>query len=233
MINFLPLAFLMGLFGSLHCAVMCGPIMLSLPLKKRSFLKDGFSLLLYQTGRVLTYTLLGLLAGWFGETFSLIANQKTLSISIGILLVCITTIQFSSKYSSLLNNLQFSLVKPISKLTSKVFRLPFWEFFAGVLNGIIPCGMVYLAIATAINSSSPSEGAQFMLLFGLGTVPLLMMISLGGIYLKKYIRFNTKKLVPWFMLLVGTLLILRASEFGIPFLSPNSHTHYNSGAACK
>jgi len=231
--NYLPLAFLMGLFGSLHCAVMCGPLMLSLPIEKRNIWNAGLSLLLYQTGRILSYTLMGGIAGWFGSTFSLIANQKTLSIVIGILLIVFTLLQFSSYCSKKLSTFQFKLINPISKLMGKLFGLPLWEFFAGMLNGIIPCGMVYLSLATAVNSASAINGFQFMFLFGLGTLPLLMMISLGGIYLKKYIRFNTKKLIPWFMLFMGILLLLRSAELGIPFLSPNSGLNFGSTVDCR
>ena len=231
--NYLPLAFLMGLFGSLHCAVMCGPLMLSLPIEKRNIWNAGLSLLLYQTGRILSYTLMGGIAGWFGSTFSLIANQKTLSIVIGILLIVFTLLQFSSYYSKKLSTFQFKLINPISKLMGKLFGLPLWEFFAGMLNGIIPCGMVYLSLATAVNSASAINGFQYMFLFGLGTLPLLMMISLGGIYLKKYIRFNTKKMIPWFMLFMGILLLLRSAELGIPFLSPNNGLHFGSTVDCR
>ncbi|MDN3586026.1 sulfite exporter TauE/SafE family protein [Pedobacter aquatilis] len=223
----------MGLFGSLHCAVMCGPIMLSLPMQRRSLFEGGLSLLLYQSGRILTYTVLGFIAGWIGQTFSIIANQKILSISLGMMLVLMPIIQFSAKYGKVLSKVQLAFVNPMSKLTSKVFKLPFWEFFAGALNGIIPCGMVYLAFATAINSANATGGAEFMFLFGLGTAPLLIMISLGGIYLKRYIRFNTNRLIPWFMLFVGMLLILRACELGIPFISPYTNTHFSKGAICK
>lgn len=231
--NYLPLAFLMGLLGSLHCAVMCGPLMLSLPIEKRSIWGTGFSLLLYQTGRVLIYTLMGGLAGWLGNTFSIIANQKMLSITIGLFLIAFTLLQFSSNYSKKLSRFQFKLINPISILMGKLFGLPLWEFFAGILNGIIPCGMVYLALATAINSASAINGLQFMFLFGLGTLPLLMMISLGGVYLKKYIRFNTKKLIPWFMLFMGVLLLLRSAELGIPFISPNNGLHFGSTVDCR
>lgn len=231
--NYLPLAFLMGLLGSLHCAVMCGPLMLSLPIKKRSIWTAGLSLLLYQTGRILIYTLMGGFAGWLGSTLNVIANQKLLSIFIGILLIAFTLLQLSSNYNKKLSTFQFKLINPISKLMGKLFGLPLWEFFAGILNGLIPCGMVYLALATAINSASAKNGLQFMFLFGLGTLPLLMMISLGGVYLKKYIRFNTKKLIPWFMLFMGVLLLLRSAELGIPFISPNSGLHFRSTADCR
>lgn len=221
----LPLAFLMGLLGSLHCAVMCGPLMLSLPLQKTSFFKSAFQVLSYQFGRILTYTILGLFVGLIGNSFSIFANQKTLSLIIGIVLIVFVALQLSGKYNNLLNALQHKMVVPISNLMGKVFGLPLWGFFAGFLNGLIPCGMVYLALATALNSASLQGAASFMFLFGLGTTPLMLMISLGGIYLKKYIRFNTQKLVPWFMLFIGTLFILRSADLGIAFLSPDTKTH--------
>jgi len=232
--NNLPLAFLMGLLGSLHCAVMCGPLMLSLPLQNTSLLKSALQLIWYQLGRILIYTLLGVLVGWIGNSFTVFANQEILSLTIGVLLVIFTILQLSGYQLKSINNLQQKMITPLSKLMGKLYGLPIWGFFAGLLNGLLPCGMVYLALATALNTASLQGGANFMFLFGLGTMPLMLMISLGGIYLKKYIRFNTQKLVPYFMLFMGTLLILRSADLGIPFLSPNNstHTHVNV-AECK
>lgn len=227
----LPLAFLMGLLGSLHCAVMCGPLMLSLPLQKTSYVKSAIQLLLYQFGRLLIYTLLGVLVGWVGSSFAIFANQQTLSLIIGIVLVVFVVLQFSGLYSKTINNIQYKMVAPISKLMGILFGLPLWGFFAGVLNGLVPCGMVYLAFATALNSATIEGGATFMFLFGLGTTPLMLMISLGGIYLKSYIKFDTRRLIPYFMLFIGVLFILRSADLGIPFLSPHTVTHAPTGAA--
>ena len=231
--NNLPLAFLMGLLGSLHCAVMCGPLMLAMPFEKNSSWQTGWALLLYQSGRIFTYSLMGAVAGWLGSTFNLVANQKILSITIGLLLIVFTLLQMRASYSQRLSALQFKLINPIAKLMGKLMGFPLWQFVAGMLNGIIPCGMVYLALATAVNGASVNNGLQFMFLFGLGTSPLLMMISMGGIYLKKYIRFNTKRLIPWFMLFMGVLLLLRSAELGIPFISPNMGTHFNGTVLCR
>jgi len=232
--NNLPLAFLMGLLGSLHCAVMCGPLMLSLPLQNTSLLKSALQLIWYQLGRILIYTLLGVLVGWIGNSFTVFANQEILSLTIGVLLVIFTVLQLSGRQLKSINSLQQKMLTPLSRLMGKFYGLPIWGFFAGLLNGLLPCGMVYLALATALNTASLQGGANFMFLFGLGTMPLMLMISLGGIYLKKYIRFNTQKLVPYFMLFMGTLLILRAADLGIPFLSPNNSTHtHTSVAECK
>lgn len=121
----------------------------------------------------------------------------------------------------------------VIKLMGKVFGLKLWGLFAGMLNGLIPCGMVYLALATALNTGSTASGATFMFLFGLGTIPLMMMISLGGIFLKKYIRFNTNKLIPWFMLLMGVLFILRSADLGIPFISRVTTNSYGHTISCE
>lgn len=230
--SLMPLAFLMGFLGSVHCAVMCGPIVLGLPLKTQSHWKNLLQVVLYQLGRIGTYTFLGLLVGIIGSAFSVFAKQETLSLFIGIILVLFTILQLTGKYTALLQRTQSSLVRPISKLMGKIFKLPLWGLFAGMLNGLIPCGMVYLALATALSSANSGSGAGFMLLFGLGTSPLMLMISLGGVYLKKYFKFNSQKLIPWFALFMGALFILRASNLNIPFLSPRTHSTYGTVERC-
>ncbi|QNN44263.1 sulfite exporter TauE/SafE family protein [Pedobacter roseus] len=180
MMDFLPLAFLMGLFGSLHCAVMCGPIMLGMPFRKQDLLQSGFQLLLYQFGRIAVYTILGLLVGALGSSIRIFSDQKTLSMLIGFVLVLFTALQFNAAYRNRFSRLQSWLLNPLIRLMGKVFNLPLWGLFAGMLNGIIPCAMVYLALATALNTGSVQSGGIFMFLFGLGTTPLMLMISLGG-----------------------------------------------------
>ncbi|RZK40980.1 MAG: sulfite exporter TauE/SafE family protein [Pedobacter sp.] len=228
------IAFLLGFLGSLHCAVMCGPLMLSLPLQKTNYLKSALQILSYQFGRILTYTILGVIVGFVGNSITVFADQEMLSLGIGSMLVVFTLLYLTGRYSKITSSFQNKLTLPIAKLMGKIYGLPFWGFFAGLLNGLIPCGMVYLALATALNSASVKSAGSFMLLFGLGTTPLLLMISLGGIYLKRYIKFNPSKLVPWFMLFIGVLFILRSANLGLPFLSPNHgvHTH-NQVEVCR
>ncbi len=230
---YLPLAFLMGLLGSLHCAVMCGPIVLSLPLQKASRLYACLQLFLYQFGRISVYVLLGMLAGAFGNALKIFTSQKTVSMLTGVLLIGFALLQFNQAYKNKSGLFQLKLLKPVSRLMSKVFHLPLWGFFVGFLNGLIPCGMVYLALASALNTSSLQSAATFMLLFGLGTSPLMLFISLAGVYLKKYIRFNVQKIIPWFMLLMGVLLILRSADLGISFFSPQTIHPYGSALECQ
>ncbi|MEE1944566.1 sulfite exporter TauE/SafE family protein [Pedobacter sp. KR3-3] len=223
----LPLAFVLGLLGSLHCAVMCGPLMLSMPLQQQNWLTTAFQLVSYQLGRISVYGLLGLLVGLIGNSLKVFANQETLSLVVGFILISFALMQFSGRYMGHLASLQQRLLKPIGNLLGKFYGLPFWGFLVGMLNGLIPCGMVYLALATALNTGTPKDGAFFMLLFGLGTSPLMLTISMSKLFLRKYIRFNVNKYMPWFMLFLGTLMILRSADLGIAFLSPsvNAHSH--------
>lgn len=226
------LALMMGFFGSLHCAVMCGPIVLGLPLKKQGWYAV-LQIAIYQLGRVSVYTLMGLLIGLLGSTIALFTRQEVLSLVIGGFLIVFALMQLSGKYLSLFQKSQTWLLKPISKIMGKVYKLPFWGFYAGILNGLIPCGMVYLALATSLNTESAQSGALFMFLFGLGTSPMMIFISLSGIYLRKYFRFNTQRLIPWFALFIGALFILRSSNLNIPFLSPLIHNSYGTVEQCN
>jgi len=232
--EFLPLAFLMGLVGSLHCAVMCGPIMLSLPGKSGGTWQNVFQLLSYQFGRILMYTLLGLIVGWIGSSIVVFSNQKILSLFIGSSLLIVSVFRvLNHSLNKKFSRAQARFLHPLSRVLPKIFKLPFWGFLFGMLNGLIPCGMVYLSLATALNTGSVSAGGTFMFLFGLGTSPLLITISLSGFYLRKYIPFNAQKLIPWFALCIGILFILRASDLGIPFLSPANGSGYGHSAECR
>ena len=227
----LPLAFLLGLMGSLHCAVMCGPIMLSLPLPNQG----GWSILakwsafgqliLYQFGRVLTYTILGVVVGIVGSSITILVNQELFSFALGFCLIAFTLLYLSGKRLKVFASFQLKLIAPISSLMGRLYGLPFWGFFAGMLNGVIPCGMVYLALVTALGTGSIQNSVKFMFSFGLGTMPLMLVVSLGGIYLKGYFRFNSAKLIPWITILVGVLFMMRSASLGIPFLSPNLQGH--------
>lgn len=224
--SIISIGFLMGMFGSLHCALMCGPLMLSLPARQSNNLFRALQLLLYQLGRTLSYGFLGVIVGVLGNSIAFFANQKKLSIIVGLLLVIITLIYLSGKFKTGFSKFQLALTKPLSKLMGKVYNMPVWGFFAGALNGLIPCGMVYLALASALNFGSVTQATAFMLVFGLGTTPVMFIVSLGGIYFRRYLKFNPNKLLPWFTFALGVLLIVRSINFG----SAVSHDHSAANA---
>lgn len=208
------IALLTGLVGSLHCVGMCGPIALALPVGGQSLMKATLSRLLYNVGRILTYSALGLFFGSFGKAIFIAGFQQQFSILAGILLIISIlpshfTINLPFQYFT--NSLVFSIKKLFSIKSTLGFLL------LGLANGLLPCGMVYMALAGALLSSSPLEGAIVMALFGIGTAPLMFSVSI----LPKFLTLNTRqkinKFLPVYTFLLSAILITRGLGLGLPF----------------
>lgn len=211
-------AFLLGLVGSLHCAGMCGPLALALP-GGTSPAAFWLGRLAYNFGRLLTYGLLGALLGIIGHSLALAGIQRWVSLSAGLALL--TTLAVSSRFS-----LSARVARPVGWLKtglSALLRRPHWTatLLLGILNGLLPCGLVYAAAAAAIASGGFFSALKYMLCFGLGTIP--MMLAIGGLG-KKFqftLRFKLSPLIPVCWFLLGALLIVRGLALGIPYLSPD------------
>jgi len=213
-----------GFLGSLHCIGMCGPICLSLPFNHADPLKKFLSILLYNTGRILTYSFLGLLIGIFGKGFELIGFQQVISIVSGVLIIGYILFFPGLKLKVLPSTMLSSLKKKIHQL----FQQKRWAsmFFLGTLNGILPCGLVYVAIMGALATGEATSGAEFMLSFGIGTLPVMFSLPYASSFISRLT--SLRKLIPVAMTLVGLLLILRGMNLGIPYLSPEFHENLKS-----
>ncbi len=216
-------ALLFGLLGSLHCVGMCGPIAFLLPLDRKSKTKRFFQLAGYHSGRLLTYSTLGALIGLAGRSFNLFGIQQQLSIIIGAAMILMILIPAKT-----LNRYNFS--KPIYAWVGKIKssmgaelkkKDPFTFFTIGVLNGFLPCGLVYMAIFGALASGGAGYGAAYMALFGLGTVPLMTTAAYLGNFLKSSVRRKILKVIPVFVVIVGLLFVLRGLGLGIKYISPS------------
>lgn len=214
--------FIVGFVGSLHCVGMCGPIALALPVFGESKLSVFFGRLLYNIGRVVTYSILGALFGLFGSRLVLFGLQQDVSIVIGVLILLYVLIPRKIKtritefkfYSSLVKFLKSNFAKLISKRTNKSM------FTIGLLNGLLPCGFVYVGIAGAVSTSSWLEGTLYMALFGLGTTPIMLATAMLGKVINFNLRSKINKLIPAFAAILALLFILRGLNLGIPYLSP-------------
>jgi sulfite exporter TauE/SafE len=213
-----------GFLGSLHCIGMCGPICLSLPFNHSDPMKKFLSIILYNTGRILTYSILGLLIGIFGKGFELIGLQQVISIVSGVLIIAYIVFFPGFKIKFLPSGMLSSLKMKIHQL----FQQKRWAsmFFLGTLNGILPCGLVYVAIMGALATGEPSSGAEFMLFFGIGTLPAMISLPYASSYISKLA--SLKKLIPVAMTIIGLLLILRGMNLGIPYVSPEFQGHLKS-----
>ncbi len=230
-LQWLIAGFLLGAVSSFHCVGMCGPIAISLPVYYLPPAKKVAGLLLYHSGRILVYSLLGLLFGFVGRQFFLGGLQQGFSIFLGSLLLIFFL--GSLLHSQKLRFRQLDrLTLPLQQYIGK--NLPLQQYIGknlqkktlssmlllGAANGLLPCGMVYFAITGALASGSISDGVMFMAAFGLGTFPAMFAISYFGSRISLSARNTMKKAVPFVMLLMGVLLILRGLNLNIPYISP-------------
>jgi len=219
-------AFLIGLGGSLHCIGMCGPLMFRTLLKNQNGSLSVADWLLYQSGRIFVYAIWGILFGFIGTSAKWFGWQQNISLSlgIGILLILLLT----------------KLFPVFEKRVSSVFLTQFWksklamflqkgtkqsEFIIGMLNGILPCGLVYVALAGATAVQDPIKGGLFMMIFGMGTLPLLSALLFFGNNMKMNARRYLAKWYPAFIGFIAIMLIIRGMNLDnifSPALLPES-----------
>ncbi|MBL0269016.1 MAG: sulfite exporter TauE/SafE family protein [Chitinophagaceae bacterium] len=214
--------FTLGAAGSLHCIGMCGPLSLALPVHHFSKTGKLVALLLYQTGRILTYTVIGLLFGLAGRMIYVAGYQQLFSIIMGVLILLLALLYFLHKshfrvpfLNRFYQGVQQLIIRVLKSSTSLLSFL-----LLGMANGLLPCGMVYIALATSLSFSGLEESAGFMASFGAGTLPAMMLVGYAGMMIRPELRSGFRKLVPVFITLMGVILILRGLNLGIPYLSP-------------
>lgn len=212
-------AFILGLAGSLHCAGMCGPLVLALPAPGGHGWRLLWGRLLYNLGRVLTYCLLGVGFGLIGQSLALAGLQRWVSLGLG-------SAMLTGLILSRSRALTLSLALPVGRLKSAMGHWLQQRTFTsllifGLLNGLLPCGLVYVACAGAAATGHVGTAVAYMLVFGLGTVPMLLGLGLAGHWFQTSLRLKLQKLVPVCVGVVAVLLILRGLSLGIPYLSPD------------
>ncbi len=218
-ISLIAPALLLGLGGSLHCLGMCGPIAFTLSVDKRFRNKLLIQNLLYQIGRVITYSLLGILTGIVGEGFNIIGIQDKISIATGIILIISAFLSFNNLKKITYINVCLAKVKV--KLSVYIKRSNYSSFIIiGLLNGLLPCGMVYTALTASLATPSVLNSFIFMMLFGLGTIPLMFFAVLVGNQIGVNWRHKLERIIPLIIIIVGVLFILRGLNLDIPFISP-------------
>ncbi|MGG5487240.1 sulfite exporter TauE/SafE family protein [Flavobacteriaceae bacterium 144Ye] len=224
-------AFILGLLGSFHCVGMCGPIAFMLPVDRSNSVKKISQITTYHIGRLLAYSTIGLIFGLIGKNLYIFGLQQQLSICIGVLMIVVVLLPYKtfSKY-----NLSKPLHKIISKVKSELgsaLKKKTADTFLtiGFLNGFLPCGLVYMAVFGSLVSSTITQGAMYMALFGLGTVPLMTSAIYLGKFLNTTIKQRIQKAIPVFVVIIGVLFILRGLGLGIPYISPTPVVEMVSG----
>jgi sulfite exporter TauE/SafE len=226
-------ALALGFLGSFHCIGMCGPIVLALPSHQQHRYVKVYSSLLYNIGRVITYGILGLLFGLLGEGIYLGGLQQIVSIATGAIIVLVVLFPYilpsKMKQFSLMNYPWFK------NIFSKLFKSESYAAYLliGLVNGLLPCGFVYIALSGALLVGDTLQGSLFMMLFGLGTIPAMFSLAMAGSFVGLSFRNKIKKSIPYLSVIVGLILILRGLNLGIPFISPvMSHEKQQTNVDC-
>jgi len=208
-------ALTMGIVGSLHCVGMCGPIIMSIPWSNT---QKALQISLYHVGRATTYAIMGALVGGVGQLFL----PKDLGVWPALISGSVLVLVFlAQSFPTVLQNNRFP-ASSIAGFFRSFLKMDsvFSRFLMGMVNGILPCGMVYSALAVAILYHNALYSGLFMFLFGIGTSPLLVLLSRIKMYLSKFPFFKREKTIRFALLILGLLIILRGAGLGIPMLSP-------------
>jgi uncharacterized protein len=204
-------AFILGLISSLHCVGMCGPIALMLPYTEGVRMRILKETMTYNLGRVLTYSILGLLFGYLGKGLALVGLQQSLSIFFGLIFIVIALLSIFYKKNLLLNIEKITVLSvPIKNIFSRFIKNKNAHFVLGMANGLLPCGIVWWALAASMLTFNPVYSAQYMLFFGLGTMPLMMATVLVSKVINKSFVRQLYGYIPVYQLILGVFFIWRA-----------------------
>ena len=217
-------AFFFGLISSFHCIGMCGPIAMMLPVDRNNPTKKATQILTYHIGRLTAYGTIGLIFGLVGKGFFMAGIQQNLSIFIGVAMVAVILIPEKTFAKYNFSKPVFVLISKIKTTLGSQFRNKSYQslFTIGLLNGFLPCGMVYVALFGAIAMQNAGFGVLYMVLFGLGTVPMMSSVIYINSYLTIPIRNKIQKVIPYVAVIIGVLFILRGLGLGIPYVSPSN-----------
>ena len=217
-------AFIFGLISSLHCIGMCGPIAMMLPVDRNNSAKKVLQILTYHSGRLTAYALIGFLFGLLGKGLFLAGIQQELSLFIGIMMILIIVIpeRTFAKYN--FSKPLYRIISYVKTALGSQFKKRSYSslFTIGLLNGFLPCGLVYVALFGAIAMQSVSLGIFYMILFGLGTVPMMSSVVYVNSFLTISFRSKIQKVIPYVAIIIGILFIFRGLGLGIPYVSPSN-----------
>ena len=208
---------------------MCGPLLITLHRGKANWWNEH----LHHSGRLLTYMTMGAIAGAIGGSFSVLGVQQWFSMVMGALMILsvlmIPFARFLKRWETSISRWSVHFTSWIHGFGSKGNEV---KFMLGIANGILPCGLVYMAVAGAANTFTPWDGALFMLIFGLGTMPVLVaLLHLGEMVPVKW-RNRSRRLIPVTIVVLGLLLMVRGMNLGIPMLSPQGANSSAEITAC-
>lgn len=228
-------ALLFGLISSLHCIGMCGPIAMMLPVNRSNPAQKVLQIIIYHLGRISAYASLGLIFGLLGRGFYMAGIQQQLSIAVGILMIVIVVVPEKEF-------MKYNFSKPVYRLLSKVKnhlgnqfkrKSPDALFTIGLLNGFLPCGLVYAALFGAIAMQNLTLSISYMILYGIGTIPMMSAVVYLSNLISIPVRNKLQKIIPIVAVFIGIMFIFRGLGLDIAYLSPSdTNLFVKANASC-
>lgn len=226
--------FLVGLAGSMHCAGMCGPIAMALPGGTAHGMTFVLGRMGYLAGRVVTYAIIGAAVGAGVGAVTLSGYETVLSLTAGGLMILTALGQILWHRSILPQAPVMKITAPVRTGLQKMMRRHSVAALTGIglLNGLLPCGLVLSAVFGSATQSDPLNGAMFMVAFGLGTLPMMGALALGGTVIFKRLG-SYRQIMPIVALLLGMMILVRGMNLGIPYISPKAPVANHHAACCS
>ncbi len=228
-------ALLFGLISSLHCIGMCGPIAMMLPVNGSNPTQKVLQIIIYHLGRISAYASLGLIFGLLGRGFYMAGIQQQLSIAVGILMIVIVVVPEKEF-------MKYNFSKPVYRLLSKVKnhlgnqfkrKSPDALFTIGLLNGFLPCGLVYAALFGAIAMQNLTLSISYMILYGIGTIPMMSAVVYLSNLISIPVRNKLQKIIPIVAVFIGIMFIFRGLGLDIAYISPSdTNLFVKANASC-
>lgn len=214
-----PLILLGGLLGSSHCVGMCGGFAMLVGMNKATFRENLIAQLSYSAGRLMTYCTLGAISGYVGLKLVKSAPQL-LNVPAALCLLAGLLLLVEGLFATGIIKRRGVVMVPqagclVSPLFATMLKLPGLRnaFSAGLLTGMLPCGLLYAFVSLAASTGDLLRGMSVMLVFGLGTVPLMVATGAGAMLLKIATRERLMKAAAWCVVLTGALTVWRGAAF--------------------
>jgi uncharacterized protein len=223
MSSFMTIAFVLGLAGSLHCLVMCGPLLLAMP-KRQLTRATLVRKTVYHGSRIGVYVLLGGLMGVGSEVADLAGLAQVVSITAGVLMVLSVVLHQFTNHRGIGSALLQHVTNAFRSTLTDRIKNPSVSSHAilGMLNGLLPCGLLVAALFGSLASGGLANAMLFMWFFGLGTLPMLFIVQFAAAMVPEKLITRSRQVIPIIALSLGCLLVIRGLQLGIPYLSPQA-----------
>jgi sulfite exporter TauE/SafE len=220
---------LLGFAGSLHCAGMCSPLVMAVTYNRKGFIHR----VNYNAGRIFTYCIYGAFAVVLGSAFELAQYGEIISVALGVILLFVAISGLNVSFIPLISPTLSRLTRQLKLCFGYLLKIesPVSVFLLGMINGLLPCGLTFLALTYCFTLTGIEDGVSFMLLFGVGTLAVMLGFTSLLIRMVRTYNLSIQKVNSVLILITAVLLIGRGLLHGQ--FQHGNHTAVKQEVICK